>query len=103
MLFKPKGMSAPGTGISQRDAWRYYMKVLVTGGAGFIGSHLARALLRAGHSVRVIDNLRSGHLERIQSLLPDLEWIEADVCDPVAAARSVRGTEIVFHLAAIAS
>jgi nucleoside-diphosphate-sugar epimerase len=79
------------------------LKVLVTGAAGFIGSHLTRALLHAGHSVRAIDNLSTGRLERIEDLLADVDWLEADICDPAMSARAVNGVEVVLHEAAIPS
>jgi nucleoside-diphosphate-sugar epimerase len=79
------------------------MKVLVTGGAGFIGSHLVRALLAGGHSVRVIDNLSTGYRSRLEELLPDIEWLEADICDEDAVRRAVQGVEGIFHEAAIPS
>ena len=82
------------------------MRFLVTGGAGFIGSHLAEALLRRGRSVRVIDNLSSGsqgNLELLKALDGDLEIIEADLNDTDAARRACRGVEVAFHLAALPS
>ena len=57
------------------------MRVLVTGGAGFIGSHLARALLKDGHSVRIVDNLITGRIHRIESLLQDVSWMQIDIRD----------------------
>jgi UDP-glucose 4-epimerase len=79
------------------------MKVLVTGGAGFIGSHLAEALVRAGHRVRVLDNLYSGHRSNLRSLRAEVEFLEGDCADPATARRAVRGVEVVFHEAAIPS
>ncbi|WP_426958262.1 NAD-dependent epimerase/dehydratase family protein [Muricoccus radiodurans] len=73
---------------------------LVTGGAGFIGSHLSDALLRAGHRVRVLDDLSTG---RRHNLASQVEFIEGDVADPAAVRDAVRGISGVFHLAAIAS
>ncbi len=73
---------------------------LVTGGCGFIGSHLCEALLRAGHRVRVLDDLSSGLL----SNLPEgVEFLRGDVADPVVIRQAVRGIAGCFHLAAIAS
>lgn len=82
------------------------MNHLVTGGAGFIGSHVAEALIRKGHRVRIIDNLATGsreNLEQLRALGGDLELIEADLNDADAARRACRNVEIVFHLAALPS
>jgi UDP-glucose 4-epimerase len=79
---------------------------LVTGGAGFIGSHLSEALLRRGRKVRVIDNLSTGsrdNLELLQRVGGDLEIIEADLNDSDAARRACEGVEVAFHLAALPS
>jgi UDP-glucose 4-epimerase len=73
---------------------------LVTGGAGFIGSHLCDALIARGDSVRVIDDLSTGHRA---NLLPGVELIEGDIADPSAALRATDGVDGCFHLAAIAS
>jgi nucleoside-diphosphate-sugar epimerase len=77
-------------------------KVLVTGGASFIGSHLVDALVERGASVRVIDNLSSGRLDNIRKHLDArrVEFIEADLADPAIAEETVRGMNVVFHLAA---
>ena len=76
---------------------------LVTGGAGFIGSSIARALLARGDRVRVIDNFSSGRRENIADMTRDLELLEADILDPAALERAVKGVEVVFHEAAIPS
>jgi UDP-glucose 4-epimerase len=75
-------------------------KYLVTGGAGFIGSHLCDALLAGGHQVRVLDDLSSGKLENLAAAV---ELIEGDVADAAALQRAVEGVAGCFHLAAIAS
>jgi UDP-glucose 4-epimerase len=77
--------------------------VLVTGGAGFIGSHIAEACVRRGDRVRVLDNLQSGHLTNLSDILDDIEFVRGDVSDEVAVAQAVRGVELVFHQAALAS
>ena len=79
------------------------MNVLVTGGAGFIGSHLVRALLEEGHRVRVVDNLVTGKFWRVEPLLDQIEWQEADLCDRAAATSAVAGIDVVLHQAAIPS
>jgi len=75
---------------------------LVTGGAGFIGSHLAEELLRRGQRVRVIDSLITGKRRNLNHL-PDVEFVEGDVADFEACARAVRGIDYVLHQAAIPS
>jgi Nucleoside-diphosphate-sugar epimerases len=77
--------------------------VLVTGGAGFIGSHLVEALLRRGERVRVFDNFSTGRRENVQHLHSDIELIEGDLRDFDAVRRAVAGVEVVFHQAALAS
>lgn len=75
-------------------------RCLVTGGAGFIGSHLAEALVAHGHAVRVVDNLASGLRENV----PDgAEFLAGDLTDPAMAAAAVSDCEIVLHQAAIPS
>jgi UDP-glucose 4-epimerase len=76
---------------------------LVTGGAGFIGSSIARALLARGDKVRVLDNFFSGKRENLADLARDVELIEGDVRDPAAVSRACAGVEVVFHEAAIPS
>jgi UDP-glucose 4-epimerase len=73
---------------------------LVTGGAGFIGSHLCEALVARGDSVPVIDDLSTGHR---RNLPPGVPLIVGDVADPDAVARATEGVDGCFHLAAIAS
>ncbi len=76
---------------------------LVTGGAGFIGSHIAEALVERGDRVRVLDNLSTGHLSNLRPFADRIEFIEGDVADPAAVATAVRGVDCVFHEAALAS
>lgn len=76
---------------------------LVTGGAGFIGSHIAEELLAQGAKVRVIDNLATGHHENLAEIGGDVEFINADINDATALARAMTGVEVVFHQAAIPS
>ncbi len=79
------------------------MKVLVTGGAGFIGGHLVDALLARGASVRVIDNFSTGSRSNLEHNLGRIELVEGDICDPDDIARAVDGVELVYHEAAIPS
>jgi len=76
------------------------MKILVTGGAGFIGSHSAEALLSDGHSVRVLDNLSTGYLENVPS---EAELLKGDINDADAVLKAARGCDAVLHLAALIS
>jgi dTDP-L-rhamnose 4-epimerase len=81
------------------------VKILVTGGAGFVGSHLVDALLEAGHQVRVLDNLyeevHGEAAKRPDYLNAGAELQVGDVRDSEAVRRALEGVEIVFHLAAI--
>ena len=74
--------------------------LLVTGGAGFIGSHLAAELLARGHHVRVVDNLATGVITNVPA---GAEFIEGDLTDAATAAEAVRGCEVVLHQAALPS
>ena len=76
---------------------------LVTGGAGFIGSHVAQALCARGARVRVLDNLSTGKLENLRQLDKRIEFVEGDVADSSTVAAAVAGVDCVFHQAALAS
>jgi len=76
---------------------------LVTGGAGFIGSHIAEALVERGDAVRVLDNLSTGDLKNIADFEDSIEFIEGDVNDAPLVERTVKGVDCVFHEAALAS
>lgn len=76
---------------------------LVTGGAGFIGSHLVETILDHGQKVRVIDNFSTGKVENISSNLDRIELMKGDLADPDIARRSVEGVAYVFHQAALGS
>ena len=79
------------------------MHLLVTGGGGFIGSHLVERLVRDGHRVRVIDNFTTGHRRNLQPYLDDIELVEGDLQSYERASAAVRGCEIVLHQAAMPS
>lgn len=76
---------------------------LVTGGAGFIGSHIAATLVERGDQVRVLDNLSQGHLANMASFRDRIDFIEGDVTDARTVAKAVEGVDCVFHEAALAS
>jgi len=76
---------------------------LVTGGAGFIGSHIVERLVRDGHNVRVLDDLSSGHETNLDSIRDGVEFIEGDIRDTKVVNEAVKGAHIVFHEAALGS
>ncbi len=79
------------------------MKYLITGGAGFIGSNLARKLLADGHAVRVLDNFSSGKEENLTEIINDIELIEGDIRDYWTVVKAVSGVDFVLHQAALPS
>jgi len=76
--------------------------ILVTGGAGFIGSHIAQALVERGDQVRILDNLSTGHRSNFADL-GNIEFFEADLNDQDILAKAVDGVDCIFHQAALAS
>lgn len=90
-------VSCPNLELARRFAGK---PVLVTGGAGFIGSHLCRALVEGGAEVRVLDDLSSGLRS---SLAPSVQFIDGDVADKCVVRKAVAGCTHVFHLAALVS
>lgn len=80
-----------------------FRNVLVTGGAGFIGSHLVETLLADGCRVTVLDDLSSGHERNLPSSSGRLRFVRGDIRNPAAVADAVGGCEAVFHLAAVVS
>lgn len=87
----------PNTQRSDRPA------ALVTGGAGFIGSHLVEALVLRGHTVRVIDDFSTGKSENLQSVASQIDLIEGDIRDSETVRSAVDGADWVFHQAALVS
>jgi UDP-glucose 4-epimerase len=82
---------------------RKMQRYLVTGGGGFIGSHLVEALVRQGHHVRVLDNFSTGNRANLSSVMENVDVIAGDLCDEQAVKRSVAGVDAIFHQAALAS
>jgi UDP-glucose 4-epimerase len=80
-----------------------FKKALVTGGAGFIGSHLTEALVAEGCRVTVLDNLSSGHLANLDGVKDAVDFRQGDICNPQTVEAACRGCEAVFHLAAVVS
>src|SRR5262247_2193956 len=76
---------------------------LVTGGAGFIGSHIATALSASGARVRILDDLSTGHRENLDEIGGDVEFIEGSVADEQLLAKAFENVELIFHEAAIPS
>jgi nucleoside-diphosphate-sugar epimerase len=79
------------------------MRVLVTGGAGFIGSHIAERLLALGHEVRVLDNFATGRRGNLSGFADEIELVEGDIQSYERANKAVTGVDIVFHQAALPS
>ena len=77
-------------------------RVLVTGGASFIGSHLVKSLVKAGAQVRMVDDLSAGRMENVQPLVEQgaVEFVQADLREPGVARDATAGMDVVFHLAA---
>ncbi len=76
---------------------------LVTGGAGFIGSHVASALVASGARVRILDDLSTGHRENVEEIGGDIDFVQGSVADEALQRRVLEGVELVFHEAAIPS
>ncbi len=78
-------------------------RYLVTGGAGFIGSHIAERLVRDGHEVRVLDNFSTGHRRNLRPFEHGITLFEGDLTDEGLVRRAVEGVDVIFHEAALAS
>ena len=76
---------------------------LVTGGAGFIGSHIVEALVSRGDAVRVLDDFSTGHRRNLAALEDQVDLVEGDVTDAKVVMEAVRGVDLIFHQAALAS
>ena len=76
---------------------------LVTGGAGFIGSHIAAALLAGGARVRILDDLSTGHRENLDEIGGDIDFVRGSVADEQLLAKALENVELIFHEAAIPS
>src|SRR5947207_7734937 len=79
------------------------VQCLVTGGAGFIGSHVATRVAALGCRVRVVDDLSTGDESNLTELAGRIEFLRGDLCDPAVCRQAVEGVAVVFHLAAIPS
>ena len=77
--------------------------VLVTGGAGFIGSHIVEALVKRGARVRVVDNLSTGYLRNLEPVSGSIDFLQGDLADQAIAHRAVENVEVIFHEAALPS
>ena len=80
-----------------------FSKALVTGGAGFIGSHITTALVAAGCRVTVLDNLVTGHVRNLSGVADRITFMEGDIRDEALLAKAMAGCEVVFHEAAVVS
>jgi len=78
-------------------------KSLITGGAGFIGSNMARFLLEKGESIRIFDNFETGRKENLQPIMEDIDLIEGDIRDKDSVKKAVSDMDVVYHLAALGS
>ncbi len=79
------------------------MRILITGGAGFVGSHLAQWLLEQKHEVQVLDNFSTGKERNIEPIRDSITLIVGDICDMATVQAAMQGVELVFHLAALVS
>src|SRR5688500_12721636 len=77
--------------------------VLVTGGAGFIGSHIVEALVHRGDRVRVVDDLSTGREKNLSAVRKDIELIQGDLSNPETCSQAVQDIEVIFHQAALPS
>ena len=78
-------------------------KFLVTGGAGFIGSHIVEALVKQGHDVRVLDNFSSGKIGNLKGLVDKIDLLRGDICSKTTCLKAAQGVDFVLHQAALRS
>ena len=78
-------------------------KFLVTGGAGFIGSHIVRTLLDKGHCVRVLDNFSSGKMGNLKNVIKEIELVRGDIRSQDTCLKATKGIHFVLHQAALRS
>ena len=78
------------------------MKIVITGGAGFIGSHLAEFLIKKKHQIVIIDNLSTGRIENIKSFKKKVKFVNADISKKGRWMQNFKNTQVVFHFAALA-
>lgn len=76
-------------------------KFLVTGGAGFIGSHIVAALVKQGHYVRILDNFSSGSLSNLKGLEKNIDLVKGDICNPGTCIKATKKIDFVLHQAAL--
>jgi UDP-glucose 4-epimerase len=88
---------------SSKEGFSAMRKFLVTGGAGFIGSHIAEALVERGETVRVLDNLSTGNVENLAAFREQLDFVKGDLLDAELLREMVEGVDCIFHEAALAS
>ncbi|MBM3199457.1 NAD-dependent epimerase/dehydratase family protein, partial [Candidatus Woesearchaeota archaeon] len=74
--------------------------VLVTGGAGFVGSYIVEQLVEEGYNVRVMDDLRTGNMKNLEKVIDKIEFCQASILDEVKLEQAMRNIETVYHLAA---
>jgi len=79
------------------------VKYCITGGAGFIGSHLAKYLIKSGHEVLIIDNLSRGKLDNLSDIIKDIEFVKGDITDISSIKNSLKKVDGIFHNAALTS
>jgi nucleoside-diphosphate-sugar epimerase len=80
-----------------------FRKALITGGAGFIGSHIGEELVRQGCTVTVLDSLSSGHLENLEAIKSGVDFVQGDIQDEHILDDVIQGCDVVFHQAAVVS